>query len=300
MITLLAALALGSGTTVRTIDYHGWNGAVQLSNGFTEIVFVPQIGRIMRFGARGGRNVLWEKPELAGKTRDLQNPGKDWVNFGGDKLWPAPQDRWGWPPDPEIDAGPYKVKILPGPKILATGTPSKKLGIQFIREISHEKPGLVIIKNTIVNVSKRPVQWSIWEVAQIDSPNDVSIEASKKFESGYYAFKDMAPPPGSVKSVGASRQGLVLTRNPSRNFKIGSDVNPGWAMASHPRSLLEISAVRKLSGEFPDNGCTIEVYSNPDPDSYMEVELLSPVRTLAPGKRYTFVTRWFLHLHNNL
>ena len=48
----------------------------------------------------GGPNVLWENLKLSGKTVDLKSPGKDWTNFGGDKLWPAPQERSGWPPDP--------------------------------------------------------------------------------------------------------------------------------------------------------------------------------------------------------
>ena len=45
---------------------------------------------------------FWENPALFGKAPD---PGsKEWLNFGGDKSWPAPQIDWpnttprAWPP----------------------------------------------------------------------------------------------------------------------------------------------------------------------------------------------------------
>src|ERR1043165_8928211 len=104
IISLLVAIALSHTTTLEFADYHGWKNCAVLSNGKFEVIYVPQIGRIMRYGRIGGPNMLWENPKYFGKTVDLKNPGKDWTNFGGDKLWSAPQDRWGWPPDPRIDA----------------------------------------------------------------------------------------------------------------------------------------------------------------------------------------------------
>ena len=98
--------------TVKTVTYNGWKGAVQMSNGTVEIVIVPQIGRIMRYGFVGGPNMLWNNIALAGKTTDLASASKDWNNYGGDKLWPAPQDRWAWPPDRVLDSAPQTVKKL--------------------------------------------------------------------------------------------------------------------------------------------------------------------------------------------
>src|SRR5690349_6289708 len=85
----LAVAARGE-VTVRQVEYHGWKGAYRLSNQTVELLFVPQIGRILRYGYIDGPNILCENAALQGKAPDPAHPGKDWVNYGGDKLWPAP------------------------------------------------------------------------------------------------------------------------------------------------------------------------------------------------------------------
>src|SRR5579862_9449152 len=113
----LALLALGVAAngevTVTQTDYNGWSGAYRLTNGAAELIFVPQIGRIMRYGYVDGPNILWNNPAMAGKAADADDAAKNWPNFGGDKLWPAPQERWPWPPDPILDHAPQTVKVLP-------------------------------------------------------------------------------------------------------------------------------------------------------------------------------------------
>src|SRR5262245_9959440 len=86
LLALLGAGAAWSAVTVKRIAFQGWEGAYQLSNGTVEVVFVPQIGRIMRYGFVGGPNALWVNPTLQGKTTDFSQPIKDWNNYGGDKV----------------------------------------------------------------------------------------------------------------------------------------------------------------------------------------------------------------------
>ena len=40
-------------------------------------------------------------------------------------------------------------------------------------------------------------------------------------------------------------------------------------------------------GEYPDRGASAEVYTNPDPKSYVELETLGPLVTLRAGERIT-------------
>src|SRR3982750_3663343 len=87
--------------SVEKTAYQGWPEAYRLSNGTVDVVVVPAIGRIMRYGPVGRQNLLWKTPRPAGKPA---SPGKEWANFGGDKVWPWPQDDWpqragrAWPP----------------------------------------------------------------------------------------------------------------------------------------------------------------------------------------------------------
>src|SRR5438105_716976 len=55
-----------AGVAVERVDYHGWPGCFRLTNGTVDVVVVPQIGRVMRYGPVGGPNLLWENPALPG------------------------------------------------------------------------------------------------------------------------------------------------------------------------------------------------------------------------------------------
>ena len=141
---------------VTRIDYKGWKDACMMRNRTATLIFVPQIGRIMHYGLNDGENVLWENPELEGNLPDTLNHGKDWRNYGGDKLWPAPQARWGWPPSPTLDRGGAAVEISSNGHLLITGLVDSVLGIGFKREIVLDsKTSKVTFRNTLINASKQ-------------------------------------------------------------------------------------------------------------------------------------------------
>lgn len=279
---------------IQRIDYHGWAGAYRLSNQAVELVFVPQIGRIMRYGYIGGKNVLWENPKLAGKTTDFSRPVTDWNNYGGDKLWPAPQAKWGWPPDPLLESSEQAVQILPGNRLLVTSQPSKTYGLRFIREIAFNPTGTgVTLRNVMVATGQNPVTWSVWEVTQVDDPAGayLPLHRSARFPQGYIAFSGNKPEAGHV-TIQAGK--IRFRRQSARGAKIGAAAPAGWIRADWPGLQVEVSASYEAGQDYPDGGCAQEIWSNGDPDRYMEMELLSPIHTLKPGERYAFTTRWRL------
>jgi hypothetical protein len=289
-----AGPALAAEPRVQREDFHGWRDCWRMSNGKVDLVFVPQVGRIMRFGRVDGPNVLWENPDLAGKRPDPAS--KDWTNFGGDKLWPAPQERWGWPPDTALDPGEHTVEALPGGKLRVTGKSSFKHGIKFIREfaLAPDSPEATVA-NIMVNMSDRAVDWSLWEVAQVNDPAWAEIPIDRR--GGWNLFDDP-----SVNDRGLSIKGSIsrgganfrLTRDSKRSGKIGTDSSIQWARARVGGDVFAILGPNRQPGEYPDKGSLQEIYSSADPAKYMELELLSPIRTLKPGARVSFVTRWRL------
>ncbi len=282
------ATSARSEVKVERIDYKGWTQAYKLSNGSVDLIFVPQIGRIMHFGWAGDKNLIWENAKFAGKTVDLSAPGKDWMNFGGDKLWNAPQDRWGWPPDPAIDAGNVEVEVLPDHALRITGKTSSKHGIRFIREIELDPTGPgVTLTNAIENVSKADQEWSVWQVCQVISPEYVAIPASPK-GSGFYAFPDN-PPDGAHLSWPDGE--IRLKRNSAKPAKIGSDSRAGWVKALIGDTFITLRVPKVGDGKFPHGGSVQEAYTNTDPDAYIEMEVASPIQKLKPGARYTYLTR---------
>ena len=86
--------------------YKGWK-AISLTNEFSALQIIPDIGgRIIQLTFNGA-NLFWGNPALYGKSSPETglDPDGEWMNYGGEKLWPAPQgwdnDRqWGGPPDP--------------------------------------------------------------------------------------------------------------------------------------------------------------------------------------------------------
>ncbi len=280
--------------TVKTVVYNGWKGAQQLSNGTVEIVVVPQIGRIMRYGFAGGANALWNNTALNGKTTDLNAPGKDWINYGGDKLWPAPQERWGWPPDRLLDSGAQTIKVLPNHHLLLTGPVVKALGIQFRREIALDETGSgVSITNTLVNTGTADVDWSIWQVAQIDNPSEARLMRNPqgRFPNGFFTFSGMDV---DTESLTETDTAVMLKRHATRSAKIGVDSPTGQLQAVTMGGTFTFTAHYEMGATYPDSGCAQQIYTNPDPNKYVELELLGPMLPLKPNASRVFVTHWSL------
>jgi hypothetical protein len=86
-------------------SFRGWNSQ-RLGNGLVELQIVPESGgRVIQL-TMGNKDFLWVNPQLAGKLPPEGGVGPDneWLNYGGDKLWPAPQgwdnaEQWPGPPD---------------------------------------------------------------------------------------------------------------------------------------------------------------------------------------------------------
>jgi len=293
-LLILVGSSTRGAVTVAREEYHGWEGAYRLSNGTVDLVFVPQIGRIMRYGYVGERNVLWENTALAGKTTMLKPPVTDWQNYGGDKLWPSPQATWGWPPDPVSDSGPQTVRVTPGKHLLVTGPASLKYGVQFQREIALDPSGTgVRIRNVITNVGDKPVTWGIWEVAQTDNPDDTRFPMSPKggLPGGYRVFEDQKPAQGQVTT---QEDTVTIRRRADHSGKIGTRSPAGWIESRWGKLRFRISGEFPRSGDYPDGGCSQEIYTSDDPNRYVEMELLAPIRTFGVGKTESFITHWSL------
>ena len=280
--------------TIEQIEYHGWHGAYRMSNGTVDLVIVPRIGRIMRYGFVGGPNVLWENPDLRGSVPDPKTPSADWINYGGDKLWNAPQEQWDWPPDPVLDRGAYAVTLLPGGRIRLTGQASPKSGLRFHREITLSVQGTAVtLRNTLTNEGRQAATWAIWEVAQIDDPAEIRLPRSEtgSFASGYYLFPKYSLLPGMLDVLGHV---VILRRNAKQAAKIGSDAPDGWISGIVAGQEFKLSAAHRFGKSYADDGCPQEIFVNGDPLKYAEMEMLGPLQELRPTGSASFVTHWSL------
>jgi len=272
-------------------DYRGWKDSVRMSNGQVDLVFVPQIGRIMRYGYVDGPNMLWEDPELAGKVAPA-TPG-EWRNYGGDKLWPAPQALWNWPPDTDLDGGVHQVEIK-GTKLIVTSPTSERFGIRFQREISLAGRGSeVTMRNRMMNVGSKPVELAIWQIAQMDDP-DVSllpIEKTTDHPLGWGTYGDLKM---DAPEFRATSDMLFIKRNRASSVKVGAGARAGYVAAEKGDVRFTMFGPYQPGMKYPDGGKAQQIYTNPDPKKYVELELNGPIEVLRPGQSSRFNTRWSL------
>jgi hypothetical protein len=281
---------------VTRISWHGWPDCYLLSNGQVEAVVVPAVGRVMQLrlaGAAGG--AFWVNPALNGQMHDPASQG--WVNFGGDKCWPAPQSAWtqqqgrDWPPPVAFDS--RTMEAVAGERgVTLTSSVDPGFGIQVTRhvELDAELP-VMRIRSEYRKVTGEAVRVGVWTISQMREPEQVYmlLPAESIFAGGFTRLIEAEP-----EGLRVDGRLLSLARRRSGYIKIGSDaVSMAWVGSE---CVVRIDA-EAGPGEYPDGGCVTEIYTNPDPLPYVELETLGPLANLSVGDRiertavYTIMAR---------
>ena len=289
--------------TAVQINYHGAE-AYRLSNGILTVVAVPGLGgRVMSFSLAGRELFFANHDELAAGP-PWQVEGR-WRNWGGYKMWPAPQARWGGPPDPPggvLDGGAYSahVEVEPEGRWSAVTMVSERdevTGLRFERSLRLEVgSSSALLSQRMANVSEDSVEWSIWDVTQVPGRGAPGEPAWVYFQlegdGGDPGYVLQAGEPDNPTWVPGVAQGVMGVKYTGRVGKIGEMSRGNW-MAFRSGDLVYAKLFPQASPEevYPDGGVNVEVWSNPDP-SYMEMEILGPLTTLAPGEAADHEQRW--------
>jgi hypothetical protein len=272
-----------------------------LDNGVVRLGFVPAIGgRLLSFRYRGSellwRNRLLLDDSLApvGDHVLAPNDGRmgDWVNYGGDKTWPAPQgwdgpDRWAGPPDPVLDSGPYTVDLADG--VAMTSAVDPRTGLRLTRHFRLRPQGYVL-DLTAVNQSERPVRWALWNVTQFPGGGDVVV-----------ALRDHpSPVVDLVAGTGNPRwsrvDGGVVVPAQDVVGKLGFPGAEGTLSYTLDGLRTTFTFAVDPDATYPDQGSPVEVWlehplpeplaalDDLDPPAHIvECEVLGPLTDLAPG-----------------
>ena len=311
--------------------YRGWNTQC-LSNGLVQVHVVPEIGgRVVQFKV-GKHEFYWVNPQLAGKHAPASGLASDggWLNYGGDKLWPAPQgwdgpEQWPGPPDAVLDGLPYTFEALPAEAgeaaLKLTSGEDRRSGIQFSRVIRvSENSTRVAVEAAIKNIDSRPRRWGIWAHTQLDAtasdgrkPNRLMrawcpVHPRSRFLEGYDVIFGAKDNPSFRTDW---RRGLVEVDYRYQVGKIGVDSPAGWVATVDGGSGAVF--VQRFTFEpnraYPDHA-TVEFWHNgvgkihaynremafgDDPDEnpfVFESEMLSPFFEMPPGETFTWEYEW--------
>ena len=330
--TLCVVVSLVSGAEARAEPpsmYRGWKAHV-LKNELVRLHVVPDIGgRVIQY-ALGEKEFFWVNPTLTGKTspRTGLDPDGGWLNYGGDKLWPAPQgwdnDRqWPGPPDAVLDGQPYRAETEPGAMaIRLTSRDDPRSGIRFSRRIRlSPRSTRVSVEATMTNIDDKPRRWGIWAHTQLDAGLPGSDDCNRlmrawcpinprsRFERGYRVIFGEKDNPSFEADA---ERGLMKVSYQYKVGKIGLDSHAGWVATVDGRKgdvfvqrfkfEPERAYPDQSSVEFWHNGLgRIYAYnkwmempaSRDENPCVFESEVLSPLARLRPDESYTWAYDWY-------
>jgi hypothetical protein len=283
-------------------QFHGWPAKV-LRNAAAEVTVVPAIGRVMQFRLleAGSKPIFWGHPALGPALAPDEN---GWINFGGDKAWPAPQSAWaglvgkGWPPPRTFDAVAHAATVEKECELVLTSPVDPAYGMRVRRKISVcATDPVMTIETTYEKVSGAKVQVSVWTIAQLISPARAFVLLPKRsaFPDGYRSLLPAAP-----KELALNGRLLSLARDTAQKTMIATDGDALLWVGDGPDLLIENrtparAGVQEKSEERWPEGTHSQIYtSSDDAESYVELELLGPLHDLEPGQSATLTSRYTL------
>ncbi len=324
--------AIETAPTVDPSTYRGWK-TLALRNELIEVQVAPAIGgRVIQLKL-GDFEFFFVCSDLAGKPPPPTglDPQGAWLNYGGEKLWPAPQgwgegDQWPGPPDAILDGSPHQGEILRLPSgtgiVRLTSQKDSRSGLQISRTLeAFAGSTRVRLCATMTNIDTRPRRWGIWSVAQQNGADRAGTGAEKKLRVYCPLNPESIYPDGYKVMFGLANnnswlpdreQGMMRVHFQRRVGKIGLDSSAGWvATVNGSAGKVFVQRFEFLSDrEYPDDasveiwlqglgqfivdGKLIELEDNlKDSPFLIETELLGPLTRLEPGASSDFTYDWY-------
>lgn len=283
LLSLEWMLVCGQAATgIIRINYHGWSDAILLTNDIVEAIVVPSLNRVMQFRFAGdSEGPFWENRQLDGVMPEPED--KVWRNFGGDKSWPAPQSEWpqimdrAWPPPRAFDPS-SSTAIIKGGTVVVISSVDPFFKTRVIRRIRLDRHKPVMrIETTFEQVAPSSQKTSVWVVTQLKHPQRLYLPVPdhSRFPDGYCVL-------GGQPAGLQINNGLIsMVRSTSTATKMGNDASAVLWMGD--KMALKIDSPRIPRAEYPDKGCSVEVFTSPDP-AYIELELLGPLSQVNAGR----------------
>jgi len=292
VLSLIVASQAWAQVKVEKISYKGWPSSYRVSNGEVELIVTSDVGpRVIRFGFVGGQNLFKEFAEQLGGTREEKHQLR-----GGDRVWKAPEDPIAtWAPDNV----PAEITITAN-GLIARAPVEPLTNLQKEIEVRMAASGSdVTVLHRITNRSLFPLEYSVWALTMM-APGGIAIagfpprgrhpanlEATNPLVM--WAYTNLAD-----KRWVFTKKYLTLKQDSgnSEAQKLGM-FNPNTWGAYVLNGEVFIKRAQANPGEtYPDFGCSFETFTN---NEFLEMETLSPLTKLAPGKTAEQVEHWSLH-----
>lgn len=212
----------------------------------------------------------------------LTSPDVDATNWGS-TFWPSPQQRWGWPPVPELDSQPYTGGIS-GDAIVLTSQVGQRAKVKVSKRFSaRAEPAALDVEYTLTNEDSSAISWAAWEVSRV-APGGLTF-----FPTGSKTVNSALAVVGMGAITWYEHEPNML---PMEGRKYSADGAGGWLAHVAGDTLL----VKKWSDvpaeqQAPAPEAEIAIYAAP---RYVELEPQGPYTQLMPGESLTWSVRWIV------
>jgi hypothetical protein len=273
------------------IDHHGWP-SVRLATAKLELVAPLAIGpRIVSLRRPdGGKNLFAEFAEQRGGSGEAAFCAR-----GGHRLWHAPEHPVRtYQPD---NVAPEFTELAKGRGFEMTQAVERATGMQKSIRVDIVNPTTARLTHTLTNRGLWPTETAAWSLTMLRVGGFSIIPLPPKgshpknllpeFSMVPWAYTDFSLPawkffPGFIR---------IETRKVPAPQKLGLTDYPGWSAYWIEGDLFVKRADVKRGATYPDRGCPFETYADP---TLTELETLSPLQTLEPGKKIVHVETWGL------
>jgi hypothetical protein len=302
---LMAAAHAASNLPVHTLD----NGSVRAT--VTDAIG----GRLLSFGLAGKPSFV-KSDTAAGDPDAPLDATTDNVSWLGHEIWIGPQKEWwshqdvnpartgGWPPEPYLSLGRYKVEEKTADAIALAGPTSPVNGLQLVKRYAlvPGKPRSLRLDVDAANVRKTQVAWDIWFNTRAHAATRVYVPVAHRGDVRQQAIE---PKPDMVPLTWTLADGIFSLDaypagkgKPHRNGKMLLQPSSGWMAGFHGGQVLVIQFAHQPRTKIhPDQG-QVELYNDWQPDApdkgLMEMEVHAPYVQLAPGRHMQASELWTL------
>jgi len=269
------------------VSYGGWPNCLRLWNDEIDLIATTDVGpRLIRLGFIGAPNLFKEFPDV-GKTG-----GDKWKNYGGHRLWHAPEVRpRSYAPDNESIGHQWDgvtLKLIP-PTEAATGIQKE---IEVTLDPAQNR---VTVRHRLINHNAWAVELAPWALTVMQGPGRAIMpqeppgsELLPVRPMVLWGYTNMADPRWKWGA-----KFITLDSDPAANApqKIGLGNRVGWAAFVREGQIFLKRFAFDPTATYPDFGCNTECYTRGD---MLEVESLGPLSMLAPGAAVEHLEYWSL------
>ncbi len=282
---------------IEKVDYRDWRNAYRLTNGIIEVIVLADVGpRVVHYGLCGSENQFYELSKQSGLCG-----GDEFRLYGGHRLWVWPETERTYFPDNQL----VEVHVFPSGAAFTApveqAPPGTSLQKKIVVELD-ESGTRVKLQHTISNCGTQPTELAVWTPTVLRGGGRAILPFPPRAAMDIDHFQSVAPLAlwsftdftDQRWKLGKDFLQLLHDDKPPGCFPeqmSGLFTLDGWGAYVRAGFVFLKRAAAILDARYPDFGCNFELFTNPE---FLELETLSPVVNLSPGKAVSHTEHWWL------